>query len=126
MSLPRLLIDENLSVALPPAAHARGFECAHVAHRGFHTWKDWSLMEEVAASDWVLVTNNAVEFRGRYRQVELHPGVVFIVPNVRRPQQIELFEAALNDIAAAPDLINTALDVGFEGQEIVVRRYGLP
>jgi len=58
--------------------------------------------------------------------VELHPGVVFIVPNVRRAQQIELFEAALDDIAAAPDLVNTALDVTYEGEEIVVRRYGLP
>jgi len=83
-------------------------------------------MEEVAASDWVLVTNNAVESRGRYRQVELHPGVVFSVPNVRRAQQIELFEAALDDIAAAPDLVNTALDATYEGEEIVVRRYGLP
>jgi len=83
-------------------------------------------MEEVAKSDWVLVTNNAVEFRGRYRQVALHPGVVFIVPNVRRPRQIELFEAALSDIEADPDLVNTALDVAFDGAEIVVRRYPLP
>ena len=126
MSLPRLLIDENLSVRLPPVAHARGFDCAHVAHIGFHTWKDWSLLEEVAKSDWVLVTNNAVEFRGRYRQIDLQPGVVFIVPNVRRPQQIELFDAALQDIAANPDLVNTALDVVYEGDQIAVRRYPLP
>lgn len=126
MSLPRLLIDENLSVALPPVAHARGFECAHVAHQGFQTWKDWSLMEEVASSDWVLVTNNAVEFRGRYRQIDLHPGVVFIIPNVRRPQQIELFEAALSDIEADPELINRALDVTYDGGDIVVQRYRLP
>ena len=126
MSLPRLLIDENLSVKLPAVAHARGFDCAHVAHAGFHTWKDWSLLDEVAKSDWVLVTNNAVEFRGRYRQIELHPGVVFIVPSVRRPQQIELFEAALHDIEADPDLVNTALDVAYDGDQIVVRRYPLP
>ena len=88
----------------------RGFECAHVVHHGFHTWKDWSLMQEVADGDRVLVTNNAVEFRGRYRRVDLHPGVVFIVPNVRRVQQVELFEAALADIAATPELVNQALD----------------
>lgn len=64
MNLPKLLIDENLSVALPPIAYARGFECAHVAHHGYHTWKDWSLMDEVAERDWVIVTNNAIEFRG--------------------------------------------------------------
>lgn len=126
MSLPRLLIDENLSVALPAVAHARGFECVHVAHHGFHTWKDWSLMDEVVKSDWVLMTNNAVEFRGRYRRLDLHPGVVFIVPNVRRSEQIELFEAVLADIEAEPDLVNVALDVTFDGPEIVVRRYPLP
>lgn len=111
---------------LPPVAHARGFECAHVAHNGFHTWKDWSLMEEVETSDWVLVTNNTVEFRGRYRRIDLHPGVVFIVPNVRRPQQIELFDAALRDIEANPDVVNSALDVIYEGDQIAVRRYALP
>lgn len=126
MSLPRLLIDENLSVAPQPVAHARGFECAHVAHRGFNTWKDWSLMEEVANSDWVLVTNNAGEFRGRFRRVELHPGVIFIVPNVRRLRQVELFQAALSDIEADPNLINTALDVAYDGADIVVTRYPLP
>jgi hypothetical protein len=126
LSLPRLLVDENLSVKLPPVAHARGFDCAHVAHTGFHTWKDWSLLDEVAKSDWVLVTNNAVEFRGRYRQIELHPGVVFIVPSVRRTRQIELFEAALLDIVADPDLVNTALDVAYDGDQITVRRYPLP
>lgn len=83
-------------------------------------------MEEVARSDWVLVTNNAVEFRGRYRQIDLHPGVVFILPNVRRPQQIELFQAALSDIEADPDLINKALDVTYDSRDIVVRRYRLP
>jgi hypothetical protein len=83
-------------------------------------------MEKVAQEDWVIVTNNAVEFRGRYRKLALHPGVVFIVPNVRRHEQMELFEAALRDIEANPDLINTALDVFYDGEEVVVRRYPLP
>lgn len=83
-------------------------------------------MDEVVKSDWVLMTNNAVEFRGRYRRLDLHPGVVFIVPNVRRSEQIELFEAVLADIEAEPDLVNVALDVTFDGPEIVVRRYPLP
>jgi predicted nuclease of predicted toxin-antitoxin system len=126
LSRPRLLVDENLSVALPPIAHARGFECGHVAHLGFHQWKDWSLLERIAEEDWVLVTNNAVEFRGRFHKIELHPGVVFILPNVRRALQIELFEAALDDLEANPDLINMAIDVSYEGGDIVVRRYALP
>lgn len=126
MIAPRFLIDENLSVALPALAYARGFEAAHVAHRGLHQWKDWSLLEVVAAEDWVLVTNNAVEFRGRFRKVELHPGVIFLVPSVPRSAQLELFAAALDDIERDPDLINWALDVSFDEDEIVVARYPLP
>jgi hypothetical protein len=83
-------------------------------------------MQEVARQNWVFVTNNAFEFRGRYRKLELHPGVVFIVPSVPRAQQIELFEAALSDIQQEPDLLNVALDVRYEGSEIVVSRYSLP
>jgi len=83
-------------------------------------------LDEAAKSDWVLVTNNAVEFRGRHRQIELHPGVAFIVPSVRRTQQIELFEAALQDIEADPDLVNTAPDAAYHGDQIPVRRHPLP
>jgi hypothetical protein len=39
-------------------------------------------LKVIAEQDWVLVTNNAIEFRGRYREIELHPGVVFLVPVV--------------------------------------------
>jgi hypothetical protein len=76
---------------------------------------------------WVLVTNNAVEFRSRYRAIEIHPGVVFLLPSVRREQQLILFQAALDEIAINPDLTNQALDVGVsEDAKTVVRRYALP
>jgi predicted nuclease of predicted toxin-antitoxin system len=120
VSALKFLIDENLSVALPALAHMHGFESAHVAHRGLHQWKDWSLLDIIVQEDWVLVTNNAVEFRGRLRRVELHPGVVFLVPSVRRSQQLELFAAALDELERDADLVNTALDVVYDGDEIVL------
>lgn len=63
--------------------------------------------------DWVLVTNNAIEFRGRYREIELHPGVVFLLPAVRRPEQLQLFRAALDYIQSDPDMVNHAVDMSF-------------
>ena len=105
-------------------AHERGFAATHVNHHGLHAWKDWDLLVE--AEDWVLVTNNAVEFRGRYRNLALHPGVVFLVPSVPRARQVALLSAALDHLAREPDLVNTALDVLFEGEDIVLRRYSLP
>jgi hypothetical protein len=72
-------------------------------------------------------TNNAIEFRSRYRAITRHPGVIFLVPSVLRQQELALFAAALDEIAAKPDLTGHALDVDFSGAaKIVVRRYALP
>ena len=116
VTTPHFLIDENLSPALVRPAHERGFEAMHVNHLGLRT-----------ETDWVLVTNNAIEFRGRYREIELHPGVVFLLPAVRRPDQVRLFEAALDHVQADADMVNCALDVTFDpNQNPVVTRYSLP
>ena len=55
------------------------------------------------------MTNNAIEFRGRYRKVALHAGVVFLLPAVRRDAQLRLFVAAL-DQCERPDMVKR-LDV---------------
>lgn len=123
----RFLVDENLSPLLVGPARARGFEAMHINHLGLRTEADWDLLRVVAAQDWVLVTNNAIEFRGRYREIELHPGVVFLLPAVRRDAQLRLFEAALEHVQDYPDLVNTALDITLDGEgRPVVTAYGLP
>jgi transposase/predicted nuclease of predicted toxin-antitoxin system len=108
LTAPRFLIDENLSVQLPPVAHTRVFAAAHVVHLGLGKWKDWNILNLVKNDGWVLVPNNAVEFRSRYRAIEVHPGVMFLLPSARREQQIVLFEAALNEVAIDLDLTNRA------------------
>ena len=127
MTAPRFLIDENLSPKLVEPARARGYEAMHVNHLGLRTEKDWDLLRVVAEGDWVLVTNNAIEFRGRYHHIELHPGVVFLVPAVRGTEQVRLFEAALDHVTQQPNLVNRALDVtlGRENEPIVAA-YDLP
>jgi hypothetical protein len=73
------------------------------------------------------VTNNAIEFRGRYRDIELHPGIVFLLPAVRRAEQVRLFEAALDHIQSHADMINRALDVSFgPGRMAIIAGYDLP
>ena len=126
MSRSKFLIDENLSTSLVELAQHRGYEAAHVVHLGLQAWKDWSLMGKIADEDWVLVTNNAVEFRGRYRGVALHPGVIFIMPNVRRGPQRDLFAAALDEVDRNGDLMNVAVDVTYDADDVIVRRYAIP
>jgi predicted nuclease of predicted toxin-antitoxin system len=126
VSAPRFLVDENLSVLLPEVAHTRGYEATHINHYGLRKSKDWDILKVVAEEDWILVTNNAFEFRGRYQRLEVHPGVVFLIPNVPRLQQIELFSAALDAITELPDMVNTAIDVAYTADHIRVNRYTLP
>ncbi len=126
MSLPRFLVDENLSVLLPETAHARGYEATHINHYGLHQSKDWDILKVVEEEDWTLVTNNAIEFRGRFQRIEVHPGVVFLLPAVPRVLQIELFSAALAVIDESSDMVNTALDVTYSENHIRVNRYALP
>lgn len=127
MTAPRFLIDENLSPALVGPAHARGFEAMHVNHLGLRTETDWDLLKVITEQDWVLVTNNAIEFRGRYGTIELHPGVIFLLPAVHRPAQLQLFETTLEHVEAHPGMVNRAVDVAFGpyGQAIVIP-YDLP
>ena len=126
MSLPRFLVDENLSVLLPETAHARGYEATHINHYGLHQSKDWDILKVVEEEDWTLVTNNAIEFRGRFQRIEVHPGVVFLIPAVHRALQIELFSAALDVIDKSPDMVNIALDVTYSDDRVRVNRYALP
>ncbi len=127
MTASRFLIDENLSPALVEPARERGFEAMHVNHLGLRTDTDWDLLKVIAEQDWVLVTNNAIEFRGRYREIELHPGVVFLVPAIRRAEQIRLFEAALGYIGTDGDMVNRAIDVAFDLNRVaIVTAYDLP
>jgi predicted nuclease of predicted toxin-antitoxin system len=124
---PRFLIDENLSPALVGPARQRGFEAMHVNFLGLRTETDWDLLKVITEQDWVLVTNNAIEFRGRYRDIELHPGVIFLLPAVRRAEQLRLFEAALPHVSTDGDIVNRALDVAFDrNRAATVTAYDLP
>jgi predicted nuclease of predicted toxin-antitoxin system len=127
VTAPRFLIDENLSPALVEPARRRGFEAMHVNYLGLRTETDWDLLKVIAEQDWVLVTNNAIEFRGRYRDIELHPGVIFLLPAVRRAEQLRLFEAALHHVSTDGDMVNRALDVAFDrNRAAIVTAYDLP
>ena len=117
MKPPRFLPDENLSVLLPKTAHARGYEATHVNHRGLNQAKDWDILRLVSEEDWILVTNNAIEFRGRYQRHTVHHGVIFIPPAVARTQQAALFSAALHSIDHTPDMVNLTLDVDYIGAD---------
>jgi predicted nuclease of predicted toxin-antitoxin system len=115
-----------LTVELAREAERAGFEAHHVAHFGKTSWKDWAIRDHAIKGDFVLVTNNASDFRTLYAAKNLHPGLVILVPNVVQEKQILLFRVALKRLAELGDAINKVLEVDIAGDEITLRLYDFP
>ncbi len=69
-----LLIDECLHTSLTEVANRAGFEAHHVNWRGWSGLTDRKLLELVVREEFVLVTNNARDFRKLMAEAELHAG----------------------------------------------------
>jgi hypothetical protein len=134
----KFLVDECLSPELTRRAHARGYgESSHVVWLGCGGWKDWALKSLIVDGDWTFVTKNSIDFRGpapapgskgQYADVAIHAGLVCLngPPGMDLDMQIELFEQALDELAAAADLVNQVLEVTMEADGLHVLRYRLP
>jgi predicted nuclease of predicted toxin-antitoxin system len=119
------LIVECLHTSLVEVAAARGREATHVNYRRLGGVQDWNLMAPIREGEFTFVTNNAKDFRRLYAQEDIHAGLVILIPNVPPTQQRALFDAVLDDLAAAPGLINEALEVRVTEGEIEITRYEL-
>jgi predicted nuclease of predicted toxin-antitoxin system len=122
----RFLIDECLSIDLVSIASQAGHEAQHVAHIGKAGWKDWNVARYANAGDFVLVTNNAGDFRRLYARQLLHAGLVIIIPNVNRAMQHLLFRGALAELATLGEPINRVLEVDIDGDDVTFTLYDLP
>jgi predicted nuclease of predicted toxin-antitoxin system len=122
----RFLIDECLSIDLVLTANHAGHEAQHIARLGKAGWKDWNVAGYAAEGDFVLVTNNASDFRRLYAAHSLHAGLVIIVPSVNRLAQQQLFRGALDELARVGDPVNRVLEVDVEGDDVTFKLYDLP
>ncbi len=80
----------------------------------------------MAEGDFVLVTNNAGDFRRLYPAQVRHAGLIIIIPNVVRREQQRLFQAALDELATVGESINRVLEVDVDGEEVMFTLYDLP
>ena len=122
----RFLIDECLSVDLVTIAGESGHEAQHVAHVGRAGWKDWNVIRYARDGDFVLVTNNASDFRQLYATQPLHAGLVILIPVVGRVVQRRLFKAALDELARIGEPVNHVLEIDLEGDEVTLTLYDWP
>lgn len=122
----KFLIDECLTTDLVSVAHEAGHEAQHVAHIGRAGWRDWNVARHAAEGDFVMVTNNASDFRRLYATQPLHAGLVVIIPSVSRMRQQQLFRGVLDALAEIGEPINHVLEVDIEGDEATFRLYEFP
>jgi predicted nuclease of predicted toxin-antitoxin system len=114
-----------LSIDLVSVAGQAGHEAQHIAHVGKAGWKDWNVVRHAAEGDFVLVTNNASDFRRLYGMQPLHAGLLIIIPNVNRAVQ-QLFRGALDELSRFGDPINRVLEVDIDGESVTFDFYELP
>lgn len=122
----RFLIDECLTPELLAEAYARGFKAHHVNTMGLRKASDRSLMVQIVGGDFTFVTNNRRDFLRLYHVIDVHAGLLVIIPSVGIARQAELFNAALDAIAAAGDDVTGELvEVAADGT-VTISRYPSP
>jgi predicted nuclease of predicted toxin-antitoxin system len=119
-------MDECLSTHLVAVAREAGHDAQHVAHVGKAGWKDWNVVRYARDGDFVLVTNNASDFRRLYATEPLHAGLVILIPTVSRHLQQKLFRAALDELVTIGEPVNRVLEVDIDGNEVTLALYDLP
>jgi predicted nuclease of predicted toxin-antitoxin system len=111
----RFLIDECLTPGLVSVANNRGFEAYHVVYRGWAGLTDSRLLRHLLDEELILVTNNRDDFLDLVSGVELHSGLVVILENVRRADQIALFDSGLDVLSKMASLVNKVVEIGGDG-----------
>lgn len=122
----KILIDECLHTSLVAVAEVRGHEARHVNWLGLSGEADWDLMPRIIADDFTFVTNNASDFRKLYVRQPLHAGLLIMIPQVAPARQRELFDLLLDEIDAAGEPVNEAIEIRLEDGEAVLDRYPMP
>lgn len=112
----RLLIDECLSSRLVAAAKARGYIADYVPFIGLLSKKDWNIVPYALANDYVVVTKNRKDFLKEYMKHDVHNGLIIVVPDAPRDEQIHLFNVALDAVNELDgDLVNRVIEVLADG-----------
>lgn len=97
----------------------------HVNYLGLSGQPDWELAECITEDEFTFITNNRVDFIRLFGNMELHAGLIVIVPNVVPTLRRALSEAAIQYLAGR-ELINSVMEVILEGKRVKCVEYYLP
>jgi predicted nuclease of predicted toxin-antitoxin system len=128
----RLWFDEDLSPTLVGVTHELGFDATCNRDRGVLGISDVPLGRLVQSEGFVLVTDNASDFRPMYLRDDVHPGLIVVPAGDGRATQQTLTRevirwianAALeSDQATADYMLNRLVEINRDGS---VTSYELP
>jgi len=94
----RLWFDEDVSPTLVQVAQEHGFDATCNRDRGMLGAKDHELRRTTQAEGFVLVTDNAADFRPMLAREGIHPGLVVLPGTVPRDRQQALASAVIECI----------------------------
>jgi len=105
-----------------------------VAYIGRSGTPDHALAKLAIEQGLIIVTRNARDFRGKrppapggfLGRVDLHPGLVCLnLPEATAEEQVDAFDAALNEMEGLESMINMVVEVN-DGPAWEVLRYLMP
>ena len=97
----KFLVDECLSPNLVTIAQDQGYQATHVNWLGLSSKGDWAIVQRSVEDSYVIVTNNATDFKLLIGREEIHAGLVClnIAPDrMSKKAQEDLFEYALKQL----------------------------
>lgn len=107
----RILVDECLTADLVALAQARGLDATHVRFIGKAGVQDYNLLDTIIDGGYLFVTQNARDFLKLFAKVDIHDGLLLILPKARAADQVRLFEAGLDFIAGLGHTINRVIEI---------------
>ncbi len=97
-------------------SEGKGFQADYVSYIGKSGWSDWNLASYALENDYVFVTNNRRDFLKEYAKIDLHNGLIIIVPDTKRAEQQRLFAKVLDVVSKRnDDLVNKLIEVLLDG-----------
>jgi predicted nuclease of predicted toxin-antitoxin system len=76
----------------------------------------WNIVPFAIANNYIVVTNNRRHFLREYLKLDIHNGLIIIVPNVERNEQMRLFDQALETaLSLGEDIVNKLIEVLRDG-----------
>ncbi len=111
----KFLIDECVSPGLASRAKDRGHQAFHVTWLKLEGTRDTALATYAMGEEAIIVTNNGADFRPIFKSLDIHPGLIVVVPSCYKDEQLRLFDLVLDRLEIERDCINKLIEVSSDG-----------